>query len=86
MHWPAPEALPAMHGQENTMPISFVALCCVSKDILISAHVTSVQTVTARDQLHKTRQHRYESVGVCPSDVRTCLSEFARAIMKSPLC
>ena len=75
-----------MHGQENTMPLSFVALCCVSKDILISAHVTLVQTVTARDQLHKTRQHRYESVGVCLSDARACFSESAHAMMKSPLC
>ena len=55
------------------------------EDRLISPHVTYVQTERARDQLHDTAQHRYSCVDACPTDVRTCLSEFARAIPQSPL-
>ena len=66
------------------MPILLVTSRCVSEDVSISAHVSCVHTVTARDQLHDTAQHRCLCV-VCPSDAPTCLSEFARAFIKSPL-
>ena len=82
---PAPVVVPVVHDKENSMPILMVTSECVHEDRLISPHVTYVHTQHARDYLHDTAQHRYSCVEVCPDDVRTCLSEFARAIQASPL-
>ena len=76
---PTPVAQRVIHDKENTMPILPVTSQCAHEDRLISPHATYVHTEHARDQLHDTAQHRYSCVEVCPTDVRTCLSEFARA-------
>ena len=82
---PLPVAHPVIHDKQNLMPILLVTSEFVHEDRLISPHVTYVHSQQARDQLHNTAQHRYSCVELCPADVRTCLSEFARAINASPL-